>query len=423
MSPTSARPHGVPALLAAPFLLVVAACAGSGGGEGVGAGGVYDRLPELAVTEAGRFEAGEVVALTVDGEGRIFLAERGGRTVRVLGTGGEAIGEIGAGGGAPVVFSRPEEVAWDGSHLWIFDRIRYQLTRLDGDEVVSQTSFTSFEIAGDPSPYVTVGAVPGGHGLGSAVVLPDIDGGRAQVEHPVVRVAPGGVVLDTLWTQRVGNVEVEIDWFGGGGATAGPQPFSPDPVRAFSWPEGAMVEVSHAVEPQPVLVVRKERLGAAGDGAIREPVFRVEIPFDPAPITPAEIDRALDLFAAGWRGRVETDEEIRALFREALVVPEVRRPYQHVLAAEDGRTWIRLTPPASEGGLGPVPPHTVGIDPEHLGGDATGSRWMILSPEGEPESRALLPAGAVPMWAGEGRVIAVRSLGEERYEVVELRVD
>jgi len=402
--------------------LALAACAGGGGLDSAGADSAFDRAPALSVAEVNRFgdrdgdgALREILGLTVDAEGLIHLVERGSRTVRAFGPDGVLRFELGAPGGS-ATFSRPEEIGRDGGRVWVFDRVRYQLSWFAGEALVEQTGFSGFEIPGDEFSYVTVGPLPGGYGRAIAVVLPDIDGGRADIVRPVIRASPAGEVVDTLWMQRVANAEIEIDWFGGGGATAGPQPFSPDPVRGFSWADGALVEVDYSTGPAPVMTVRKERIGG-------DVLFSTELPFVPSPITEGEIDAVLDLISQGWRGRVETDEEIRALFREALVIPDVRRPVQHVIAAEDGRTWIRLTPTAADGGMGPVPPNAAGLPLEHLGGDVRGSRWIVLSAEGELEGRAFLPARFVPMWIDGVRVVGVTTDEGEVHRVVELRVD
>lgn len=402
--------------------VVLAACAGGGGLDGTGADSAFDRVPALSVTEVNRFgnadgdgALGEVLGLTVNSDGLIHVIERGSRTVRAFGPDGILRFELGASGG-PEAFSRPEEIGRDEERVWVFDRVRYQLSWFTGEALVEQTSFTGFEIPGDDFSYVTVGPLPGGHGRAIALVLPDIDGGRADIVRPVIRASPAGEVVDTLWMQRVANAEIEIDWFGGGGASAGPQPFSPDPVRGFSWADGAIVEVDYSAHPAPVMTVRKQRIG----GAL---LFSTELPFVPSAITVREVDAVLDLISQGWRGRVETDEEIRTLFRDALVIPELRRPAQHVIAAEDGRTWIRLTPTAADGGMGPVPPHAVGLSVEHLAGDARGSRWIVLSAEGELEGRAFLPARFVPMWIDGVRVVGVTTDDSEVHRIVELRVD
>jgi len=421
-----ATPRGassLPRLLAGGLLAAtLASCAGGGGLDGAGAESAFARVPALSVTEVSRFgdadgdgALGEVLGLAVDTDGLIHLIEQGSRTVRAFGPDGVLRFVLGAPGGA-ATFSRPEEIGRDGERVWVFDRVRYQLSWFAGEALVEQTSFSGFEIPGDEFSYVTVGPVPGGHGRAIALVLPDIDGGRADVVRPVIRASPAGEVVDTLWMQRVANAEIEIDWFGGGGATAGPQPFSPDPVRGFSWPDGALVEIDYSTGPAPAMTVRKQGI----DGG---ELFSTVLPFVPSPITESEIDAVLDLISQGWRGRVETDEEIRALFREALVIPDVRRPAQHLIAAEDGRTWIRLTPTAADGGMGPVPPHAVGLPVEQLAGDARGSRWILLSSEGELEGRVVLPARFVPMWIDGVRVIGVTTEQGEFHQIVELRVD
>jgi hypothetical protein len=396
----------------------LAMASGCAGGAGV-VDGAFESLPRIDVEEVARIEANngagilaEVSGLVADPrEGLVYLVVAGSRTVPALDWRGEVRFELGGPDDPDAVFSRPEEITRAGDSIWVYDRVRYQLTHFVGRQVVGRVTYSSFETPGDAFSWVTVRPLPDGNGIGVPLVPPDMDGGRADVVHPVVRVTPEGEVVDTLWTQRVGNVDVEVLWFGGGGGSAGPQPFSPDPVRALSWVDESVVTVSHTTGDRAVIVVEKVLL--SGDEQ-----FRVELPFYPEPITDAEVDAAVELMSTGWDGRVETEGEIRALFREALVVPEVRRPYQAVLAADDGRVWIRLTPGTERGGLGPIPPHAAGVGPELLGGDAEGSGWLVLSAEGEVEGRTEFPGGFVPMWVDGESVVGVETDDLENRHVV-----
>jgi hypothetical protein len=81
-----------------------------------------------------------------------------------------------------------------------------------------------------------------------------------------------------------------------------------------------------------------------------------------------------------------------------------------------------MTPTAAEGGLGAEPPHQVGVALENLGGDADGSRWIVLSPEGAPEAQAELPARFIPMWIEGSRVVGVTTDAAGAHAVAEIQV-
>jgi hypothetical protein len=298
----------------------------------------------------------------------------------------------------------------------VYDRARYQLHLFRDGELADRTTFPSFDVPGWEFPFIAVGATPGRHALALPLVPQWVEGGRADVRYPVVRAEPGGPIVDTLWTEASGTRELEVLWPSGGGTAPVPQPFSDDALRAFVWSDSTIVEVSHTVAPEPLMVV--ERRGA--DGSV---LFRTELAFEPDPITEAEIVRAVDYLAGGWADvRPEPPQEIRRLFRAALHVPTVRRPYQALLVSNDGRIWIRLTPTAAEGGLGAEPPHRPGVPLERLGGDADGSRWIVLAQDGSPEAQAELPPSFVPMWISGPRVVGVTTDAAGAQAVAEIRV-
>jgi hypothetical protein len=81
-----------------------------------------------------------------------------------------------------------------------------------------------------------------------------------------------------------------------------------------------------------------------------------------------------------------------------------------------------MTSAAADGGLGPEPPHTVGVLRENLAGDIDGSRWVVLSPDGTPEARVTFPPQYVPMWIDGTRVIGVTSDETGFHSVAEMEV-
>lgn len=114
--------------------------------------------------------------------------------------------------------------------------------------------------------------------------------------------------------------------------------------------------------------------------------------------------------------------ESGVLAREAIFVPEMRRPVQAVLVAEDGNVWLGMTQLAQEGGRGPRPATFPGLEDEARGGGATGSRWVILSPEGEPLARVSFPPRFLPMWIQGERVVGVTVGGLGENYVIEFRL-
>ncbi|MEX1257161.1 MAG: hypothetical protein WEG36_06040 [Gemmatimonadota bacterium] len=374
---------------------------------------VLDVRPAIRVVALG---SDAVLHLTLDAESRIYLVEEGQRTVRVLDWSGEVLGRIGEREDGVLQMSLPQDIGWEGDLLWVYDRARYQLHFFDEARLVESVTFGSFDLPGWEFPFIAVGVTPGRKAIALPLIPQWVEGGRATLSYPVVRAEPGGPVLDTLWTEAAGMNELEILWPAGGGTAPVPQPFTESPVRAFVWSDSTLVEVRHELDPQPVIVV--ERRGMDGSVA-----FATHIAFDPDPLTEGEITRAVEALGAGWAEvRREPEGEILTLFREALHVPAVRRPYQALVVSQEGRIWIRMTPTAAEGGLGAEPPHQVGVPMESLGGDADGSRWIVLSSEGRPEGQAEFPRRFVPMWIGGSRVVGVTTDDDGAHAVAEIQV-
>lgn len=397
--------------------IVATGCAG-------GSSSPIDGLPRLDVTESARIVVQGDAAplrivedLTLDTEGQIYLAERGERTVRVLAESGELRFQLGAGPDGVLRMSVPQRLEWEGDLLWVFDRARYHLTSFDGPNLVEQVLFSSLDLPDWEFPFVPVAPLPGRNALARPLIPQWVDGGRGAVEYPVLRVAPGSTVLDTLWMERVGAREVEVLWPDGGAPAPSPQPFDAEPLRAFDWSDGSMVEVTHRIDPEPRIVI--ERRGADG-----ESIFRTELPFTPEPLSDDEVLRAVAHLSDDWaERRPGTLAEVRQLFRESLFIPPARRPFQAMVLAEDGGVWIRLTPSASDGGVGPVPPNEVGVPLDQLGGDAAGSRWLILSAGGAAHGWALLPPRFVPMWIDGARVVGVTTDDAGEHAILEVRVE
>lgn len=119
---------GAAALLLATALL--GSCGGDGGGEGgpTADGPSGDTVRAQRVARIGRIDGppevtfGDVTSVAADAEGRIYVADRIGSTIRAYTPDGAFLATVGAEGGGPGEFDGPRDLVFDGrARLWVRD--------------------------------------------------------------------------------------------------------------------------------------------------------------------------------------------------------------------------------------------------------------------------------------------------------------
>jgi hypothetical protein len=407
---------------AAAFLAVLLALPGC---EDAAAPPALEELPERPARETLRVEvtlsAAGAVDLTRGPDGVLYLLDGGARVVRTLSASGEGTGTLGRGGGSGAL-QDPVRLGWDEGGLWVWDAGRDRLVHYDAGGGVASVEDAPEPraptgVPQDGETYRIEAPLPGGGWL--AVPAPDarLRAARDGYRMPVVRVDREGEIRDTLW--HVGYRE--SGWpihFEGGESFYEENPFDAAPVRAVDRARGEVVEARHELVPEPRLVVERRPL----EGGSPRSIF---IAFRPDPLTAEEVDEAIQFHVErlGTRIQGRSSLERRAAAREWLEAPDVRRPVQAILVGADGTLWLRLSPIAREGGLGPVPLGDPRTPPGRLRGDAGGSRWLVLSPSGEPLARATLPPGFEPLHAEGRRVLGIERIGPGSAALVELELE
>ena len=83
---------------------------------------------------------GYVTSVTVDGDGRIYVADQQANEIRVFSPGGECVRTFGRSGEGPGEFGWLAGIAWQPpGHLWAFDAMRHRFTVFDSLGTVSAT--------------------------------------------------------------------------------------------------------------------------------------------------------------------------------------------------------------------------------------------------------------------------------------------
>ena len=83
---------------------------------------------------------GHVTSLAVDGDGRIYVADRQANEIRVFSPDGECVRTFGRSGEGPGEFGWLAGIAWQPpGHLWAFDAMRHRFTVFDSLGTVSAT--------------------------------------------------------------------------------------------------------------------------------------------------------------------------------------------------------------------------------------------------------------------------------------------
>jgi hypothetical protein len=276
-------------------------------------------VPEVEIGElegADPYLFGSPGGVEVDGEGRIFVADRQAAQVRVFSPDGSHLRTIGRRGEGPGEFSQPDlaRVRPDG-RLLVRDQgnARYTLFTPDGELVTSWPTSggfftnTPFFLDRDGNTYHPVLRNPG---------TP-----FGEWRHGLERFDPEGVVLDTLEVPSRGHETPQLEVRHEGGVGTRPLPFSPteewtmDGEGGFYFGVGTHYRIDHL----------------RADGT----VLRVERDVEAAPVLPGE--------------RVWMRDEATRIMRtqdpawrwEGPDIPSSKPPFTRLQAGRDGTLWVQ----------------------------------------------------------------------------------
>jgi len=226
---------------------------------------------------------------------------------------------------------------------------------------------------------------------------------RGEVrERVLLHMSVSGEILDTLATVSVERGTLGFVQDGGGGIYAG-QPFSDDPLYAFSPDLGRLAVLDREVigrdTPQASLTLRSRR-GETG--------FTRTVEYRPGRIDPGWIDAVIRFWQAELGMPYSHSEP---LIRERLHTPDHTPVASEMRVDADGRVWLRawdLSDAIRRYDLRFTPPEA--------------SRWLVIGPDGGSVARVRLPAEVRWLYAYGDALWATRTDGDGAGVVVRYRL-
>jgi hypothetical protein len=331
----------------------------------------------------------------VIGRDHLYVAQPADYTIRVYDFAGRLVRSIGQKGKGPAEIEGIRSIGLHGDTLYVSDSQlgRVSFFTLDGKFVRSlrwlSTGFFRNRIGYGPTPPQVLLSD------GSALVDPGIairvEDARTRrvVPKPVLRVSQSGQIIDTvLWRTRPAPT-VAVPSVGTGTLPLLANPFEGEPLHALSADGSGVVLVDRAVSGrksgQVAFRVVKKGIGK-GTGFSKSFLYR------PSPMTPGALSRVSDDLrlnlvkegrAVGRFARL-TSKRIAEALRSSGKVPATQLPVTAVIAAQDGRTWLK---------------RETGSDPY--------SHWDVLDTTGTLEGRANLPENEILVAASRDIVVTV----------------
>jgi len=261
---------------------------------------------------------GEVQALEVDPQGRIWVLEGQSQELRVFDRDGRHVRTIGRKGGGPGEFSQPIGIAWSAQgELWVPDPDNNRVSMIDtaGTFVGSHRMIGGFVFIPWPGGFDTAGYFYN--------FLPDMSGGGRGFRMLLVRYDTAMTALDTLVPPRWQGPEeyFELTSADGRSHMRGSVPFMP----SLDW------ELTPAGDFWFVHTGSYElfRVNAEGDT-----VLKVTKPFEQVPVTGEDVDSAV----AGMEWFTKQGGKVdRSRF------PGVKPATRSFYVADDGHLWVEPT--------------------------------------------------------------------------------
>lgn len=312
-------------------------------------------------------------------DGRIAVANAGTHQVKLFGADGKHLASIGGRGSGPGEFQVP---TWVGAHadsILVWDAALERLTVLDAAGRAAPTA--QFPSAGGAFPSVI-----GAFGDGSLLLASGTEPAAAARERGawrgstmLVRVSPGGAVLDTLATLPS---DERYSYSSGGSATVEDLPFGRRTVMAVA---GDRVVFGTGEE---------YRIRSVDTAATAQELFRAA--WTPRRVSPADVEEYWSRMVTLGGGDDSADTEAR---RSRVPYPETLPPYEDLLLDSRGAIWIKdAQPPQSWD------------DPDV---------WRVYSSSGVLTATIELPARTRPQAIGDDWILAL-ALDASHRELVQV---
>ena len=313
--------------------------------------------PEQSLTAAG--------SLTTDDEGTIYVAQPRDFQIRVYSEGGELSRVIGREGQGPGEFSSIGYLGWLGDTLYTGDSRNQRVSFFKRDGSFIRSIRLAWSVIDEVFTPRTVSRVlPDGTVLVQPSFASRLLADGTITRRPLFRMDTTGTVLQTVAETSVKNSQLSIQK--GSGGLFGLQLFSDSPLLALA-PSGEYVMVldRDAATQEHGAVMRLRKITVDGDT-----VFAHEIPYSPVPLPGEVVDSLLDAQAEGLSAApmFESAREARQALDGAVFIPSFYPPASRIVVASSGEIWVRR---------------------ENVAGSDI--RWDILSPEGDPVGKVILP--------------------------------
>lgn len=363
---------------------VVSACGrGDTAEEPPGARWVVDRHP---IVEIGRGEGEDalfrVTAATRLPDGRIAVANAGTQQIKLFGTDGRHLASLGQRGAGPGEFQFP---LWVGTHadsILVWDAALERLTVFDPRGTLARS--TQFPAVGGSFPSV-VGMFPDGSlllasGADQAAAAKQ-EGTAWRGDTHLVRIAPGGQILDTIATVP-SQERYSYRSRDGMGQTVEDLPFGRRTVMAVR-DDAVVVGTGEAYS------IREVDTAGIQRGLVQRE-------WTPRPVSSADVrDYWAKMVTIGGRSR---PGEVQAQ-RDKIPYPATLPPYDALVIDAGGALWIKDAQPPR------------GWDDPDL--------WRVYSPDGAPLATVELPARVRPQAIGNEWILGT-ALDDAERETVRL---
>lgn len=297
----------------------------------------------LLVDETETFYFGVISDLAVTSKGRMVIADREAKNVKVLAADGSLVDTLGGPGQGPGEFEalRSVQVA-RGDSLYTYDFRRSRLTVFAPDPPYSVARMVT--VSRDLG-FVTELIVLDDQFVGSSGSSPDLSKGGVTTPPPRIwrLVSDDGVPGDTLLQTRGQDLAVAT---AGRAFRARPVPFArttqvkrgPDGRLYTGWSDSLRIQ-AHAADGTSETIV--------------------DVPTSPVPVTEAERDSILN----------DVGSDLRSIMASA--IPETKPAFTDFVVADDGRLWVKRP--------------TVGHQEES-------QRWWRLAPDSRTIHEGWFPA-------------------------------
>lgn len=313
--------------------------------------------PEQSLTAAG--------TLTVDEEGTIYLAQPRDHQIRLYSRSGDFLAVIGREGQGPGEFSSIGYLGWLGDTLYVGDSGNQRISFFGRDGSFLRSIRLAWSVIDNVFTPRTVSRVLRD---GTVLVQPSFasrllaDG--TITSRPLFRMDTTGTLLRTVAETSLENSQLSIQR--GTGGLYGSQPFADAPLLALA-PSGEFVVVLDrtAATQDRGAAMQLRKITVDGDTA-----FTREIPYSPIPLPGEVVDSLLAARAESFANSpmFGSVREAREALNDAVFIPSYYPPASRILVASSGEIWVQR---------------------ENVSGSER--RWDILSPEGDPVGRVVLP--------------------------------